>query len=88
MMVSIDGTEYVPTTGKRVRINDVEYAEVKQPEPAPVFTRIVDGDGDVWRLLPDGRWDCHNKTDSEGTGGWYYATRDKILHDHRIDREY
>lgn len=88
-MVNIDGVEYIPVTAKRITVDGVVYAElVLQSESTKPITRIVDGDGDVWRITDNGCWDCHNKDDEDGTGGWYVASREKIAREHRIIREY
>lgn len=92
-MVSIDGVEYVPTTGKRVRINDVEYAEVKVSDASetlevwrtrlakPAVTRIVDDEGNTWHLRNGGfvLWDMNDSPIRE---------RSYILQTYGISDEY
>lgn len=82
-MVSIDGVEYVPVTGRRVTVDGVVFAElVLQSHSTPAITRLVDGDGDEWHATsnPD-RWDY------KGRGNMFHS-RSYILKTYGIDREY
>lgn len=70
MRVTIDGTEYVPVTAKRITVDGVVYAALPLPMPGqgPPFPgkplKIIDDDGDAW--LP-----------SNNREGYYRCRRDE-----------
>lgn len=88
MSVVIDGIEYHKVLNSVYMADGTQYAQFEPSEHVKPFNRIVDGDNDVWRLLPNGRWDCHNAGDGEGCGGWYDASRDELISSHGFKREY